>query len=365
VTGAGLTPDYAVHVQPGSGGRWSKSGNAVRWVQRIDIFETPAFAEQQLDLGRLRLSYVRGPANGPARVLIPAQTGTWESYQRVLGPLSRRFEVFGLDVRGHGRSTWTTGGYSWTSVGGDLLGFLEQVVQRPAIISGNSSGGLIGLWLAANLPALVSGLVMVDAPLFSAEWPRFRDRDKFVYRGLERLVAMIGDLEHRDLADYFRGTEVPVRRRGRIRVRRVPDWIVSLISFFIRRFQRKHPGEPVDIRFFPASLRLLVKSISTFDPDFARAFVDGRFHAGLDHAEALRRVTCPLLILHASWFRDPEWGLVGAMDDQDVARAKAIQPGLRYVKVEANHVVHFFRPDLFVAALTEFAADLPAGRPPA
>ena len=36
-------------------------------------------------------------------------------------------------------------------------------------------------------------------------------------------------------------------------------------------FQDKYPDSPVEIGF-PDSLRLLIKSLSMFDPDFARAF---------------------------------------------------------------------------------------------
>jgi pimeloyl-ACP methyl ester carboxylesterase len=42
-------------------------------------------------------------------------------------------------------------------------------VRRPAIVSGNSSSGLIALWLAANAREHVAGIVVEDAALFSAE----------------------------------------------------------------------------------------------------------------------------------------------------------------------------------------------------
>lgn len=57
-------------------------------------------------------------------------------------------------------------------------------------------------------------------------------------------------------------------------------------------------------RVMPLAARVMFLSLSMFDPDFARAFVDGRMYTGLDHAEAFSRVRCPLLVLHADWFRD-------------------------------------------------------------
>ena len=312
------------------------------------------FEECRFDTGEIKINYVIGPNSGPALVLIPAQMGTWESYQHVLLPLAKKFQVYSVDVRGHGKSDWKTGNYSWESIGRDMSAFLRHIVQRPAIISGNSSGGLIALWLAANIPDLVSAIILEDAPVFSAEMPRFRDEDRFVYKGLQHAVDVLGDPQKRDLANYFRGQVLPVNE-GR-RERRVPDWFVNLLSRLIRRYERTHPDEPVDIPYFPTTLRLLIKSISTYDPDFARAFVDGRFYKGLDHAEAFRRVKCPVLILHANWFRHPRYGLVGAMDDRDAARIQALVPYAQYKKIPANHVIHAFEPEKFVGEVEAFSA---------
>ncbi|MCU0490159.1 MAG: alpha/beta hydrolase [Chloroflexaceae bacterium] len=278
--------------------------------------------------------------------------GTWESYQHVLVPLARNYQVFAVDIRGHGQSTWTPGNYSWATVGQDMAAFLQQVVQRPALISGNSSGGLIALWLAANVPTHVAAIVLEDAPVFSAEMPRFRDRDRFVYQGLQHIVATIGNPRDRDLADYLRGQVLPVDN-GR-RERRMPDWFVTLVSWSIRRYQAAHPGQPVEIAYFPGPLRLLFKSLSAFDPDFSRAFVDGRFYEGLDHTEALKKVRCPMLVLHANWFRHPKYGLVGAMDDEDRARIQQLVPHAQYQKIAANHVIHTFKPATFIQAIEAF-----------
>jgi pimeloyl-ACP methyl ester carboxylesterase len=316
------------------------------------------FEERRFDAGDALINYVVGPDNGPPLVLVPAQTGMWESYQRVLPLLSKRFRVYAIDVRGHGKSSWTPGAYSWKHIGADMTAFLTDVVRTPAIISGNSSGGLIALWCAANLPDRVAGVVLEDSPVFSAEMPRFRDRDRFVYKGLQHLVDTLGDLEHRDLADYLRDQTVPV---SETRERRVPAWFVSWLSKRLKAFQTRHPGEPVDIGYFPLTMRLLFKSLSMFDPDFARAFVDGRFYEGLDHAEALERVRCPLLVLHADWHRFPQHGLVGAMDDDDAARIKQLVPHSEYERIPANHVIHMFKPERFVEAVSAFGVRAAAG----
>lgn len=317
------------------------------------------FTEQQFDTGSATLNYIVGPNNGQPLVLIPAQMGIWESYHKVMPELAKYFQVYVVEVRGHGKSTWTPGDYSWASIGEDFRAFLAGVVKQPAIVSGNSSGGVIALWCGANVPEHVAAVVLEDAPIFAAEMPRFKEHDKFVYNGLAHAVEVLGDLEHRDLADYFRGQEMPV---SGTRTKRFPDWAVSFLSKQIKRFQAANPGQPVELRkwYYPRTLTILFKSLSMFDPDFARAFVDGRMYKGIDHADALRRLKCPLLVLHANWHRYEKYGLVGAMDDDDAARIKQLVPAAQYKKIPANHVIHMYKPHEFVDAIRDFSADIDA-----
>lgn len=314
------------------------------------------FEERLFNTGEINMNYVVGPNNGRALVLIPPQMVNWESYEPVLRRLSKKFQVYAVDIRGHGKSDWTTGDYSWESIGRDTTAFLKKVVKRSAIISGNSSGGLIALWAAANLPEFVAAIILEDAPVFSAEMPRFRDQDRFVYQGLQHVVDVLNNPKDRNLANYFRDQILPINE-GR-RERSVPDWFVNLITWFIRRYEVAYPGQPVEIRYFPSTLRRLIKSLSTFDPDFSRAFVDGRFYKGLDHSEALKRVKCPVLILHANWFRHPKYGLVGAMDDKDASKIQALIPHTQYKKITANHVIHVFKAKIFVQEVEKFAAHI-------
>lgn len=97
-----------------------------------------------------------------------------------------------------------------------------------------------------------------------------------------------------------------------------------------------------------------------FDPDFARAFVDGRMYTGLNHAEALQKLKCPLLILHADWHRYEKHGLVGAMDDNDAARIQQLAPHAKYQKISANHVIHMYRSKEFIAAIVDFSKNTQA-----
>lgn len=248
------------------------------------------FVERILDTGEVKLHYLMGPNNGIPLVLIPGQGLSIESYQRVLVPLSREFEVFAVDVRGHGKSSWTPGNYTYSSMGRDFSALLQQVIKRPAIVSGNSSGGIIALWLAANVPDMVSGIILEDAPVFSSEWPRLRD-GCWVFRIFKRNAETIGSPQGRNLAGFFKGMEVPIE--GKQRVIQFPTLLTGSISLMVRLHQWFRPGKPVDLALLPGETRMMIKSLSEYDPDFVRAFVEGRACEGFSHAEALIQSKMP------------------------------------------------------------------------
>ena len=95
-----------------------------------------------------------------------------------------------------------------------------------------------------------------------------------------------------------------------------------------------------------------------FDADFSQAWVDGRIYEGLDHADALRRATCPMILLHANWVRHPDYGLVGAMDDDDAAFARELVPKMLFKRIDSEHVIHSHNPDLFMNVIEEFISNL-------
>ncbi|CAM2732205.1 hydrolase, alpha/beta domain protein [Slackia exigua ATCC 700122] len=335
----------AAYRNPYEGGNPSDVGGTLRRA---------GFKQANAPLTHMSMNYVEGPDNGLPLVLIPAQMGIWQTYEKVLVPLARSFHVFAIEIRGHGRSSWTSGDYTWSSMGGDVAEFVERVVGEPAIISGNSSGGIIGLWCASHAARWVRALVLEDAPVFCVEMPRFKERDRFTYEGLRHLVNAIGDIGDRDLADYFRGQVMPV---SETRTKEMPEWFVSFISRKLKQTAARQPGSPValDQWYLPAILKRQFQSLKTFDPDFARAFVDGRVYEDFSHEAALRQVGVPLLVMHANWHRYERYGLVGAMDDDDARRIAELVPHADYVRIPANHVIHAFKPRAFVRALEDFA----------
>src|SRR5262245_40576792 len=109
-----------------------------------------ALPERLCDTGEVRINYaVAGTSAKPPLLLIPGQTESWWGYEAALPLLAEHFEAFAVDLRGQGRSTRTPGRYTLDNMGNDLVRFIDEVIGRPAIISGLSSGGVLSAWLSA------------------------------------------------------------------------------------------------------------------------------------------------------------------------------------------------------------------------
>lgn len=140
-------------------------------ADRADTFVAHKFDEKTVDLGEIRMNYVaEGDPEAPALLLIPAQGESWWGYEEAIALLSPEFRVFAIDLRGQGRTTWTPGRYNLNTWGSDVEHFIDLVIGRPALVAGNSSGGVITAWLSAYAkPGLVRGVILEDPPLFSSQ----------------------------------------------------------------------------------------------------------------------------------------------------------------------------------------------------
>jgi len=119
---------------------------------------------ETIDLGGA-VHYADFGGEGPPFVLVHGLGGSHANWIAVARPLSARFRVLALDLAGFGR-TPLAGRAATVQASADLVArFLEQVVRAPAILAGNSMGGLVAALLAAARPELVSRLILVNAAL--------------------------------------------------------------------------------------------------------------------------------------------------------------------------------------------------------
>lgn len=109
-----------------------------------------------------------GPPGGPAVVLVHGLGGSHLNWLAIGASLSRQCRVMALDLVGHGL---TPTGRRTPSIEGHrrlLHGFMEAVGATPALLIGNSMGGLVAALQAAAEPDTVAGLVLIDPALPTA-----------------------------------------------------------------------------------------------------------------------------------------------------------------------------------------------------
>ena len=297
--------------------------------------------EKYFHTGEVIMHYVVGPPNGIPLVFIPAQMVTWEAYTWLLPKLSGRFQVFAVTLRGHGNSSWTPGRYSFNQLGKDMIAFLKEAAGRPVILAGNSMGGVLCVWLAAHAPELVQAVILEDPPLFRCEWPAIQETlifDLFLELGKMAVAGGGG------YARLFREGLANIAEAAAGVVTMPPKIVIKLMSFAMALHQAFSPGKPMDIKLLPRHARILIKGITQFDGNFARAFAEGSMGEGFDHAAALAGMVQPVLFLHANWFMR-NGRLSGALDDNDVERVKSLVKGpWKYVRMQCGHAIALEAP---------------------
>lgn len=314
-------------------------------ADRADVFVPHAFDEQIVDLGEVRLNYAT--AGDPARpplVLIPGQSSSWWGYERVMPLFAEEFQVFAVDLRGQGRSTWTPGRYTIDNFGNDLVRFLDLVVGRPAIVSGHSSGGVVAAWLAAFAkPGQLRATVWEDAPIFSSELtpacgPSIR-------QGIGAIFA----LWNKWLGDQWTIGDVAGMQKAL--PDELPPHVIGALSHLGGSSREAAPSGP------PQSLR-------EYDPEWGRAFVSGSATASCDHENLVSHVRVPVLFTHHFHQIDPSTGgLMGAISDLQVRRVEELvqaagQDFTYRPFPDRPHSMHEHDPHLFASTVLDWASGL-------
>ncbi|HEX2073974.1 MAG TPA: alpha/beta fold hydrolase [Geodermatophilus sp.] len=270
-----------------------------------------------------------GDADGPTLVLVHGLGGShlnWDLLAPLLTPHAR---VLALDLPGFGRSEPGERRASVPANVAVLHRFLTEVVGAPAVLVGNSMGGMISIFQAARAPESVHGLVLVDAAL---PGPR-RALDPVV--ALSFAVYAVPLLGERFL--WWRR----VRRTPLARVREmlrlcgvdpdsVPSWVIDRS---VTLLEERRDVEGMDKAFLAAARSLL------------RELVDPR-----RYREAMASIPVPVLMLQGDRDR-----LVPVAAAREAARHN---PGWHYRELPGvGHVPQLQTPELVAEHVLEWLRD--------
>ncbi|HEY6957196.1 MAG TPA: alpha/beta hydrolase [Candidatus Limnocylindria bacterium] len=110
-----------------------------------------------------------------AIVFIHGAFGGRSHYASQIAHLAGRHRVLALDLRGHGDSDAPADGYRVRDFARDVIAVCHTAGLERAFICGHSIGAAIALEVAAQEPALVAGIVMLDGAVLFPE-PALRGR---------------------------------------------------------------------------------------------------------------------------------------------------------------------------------------------
>lgn len=312
------------------------------------------FIEKQVTLpdGTV-INYGEGPKGGTPLLLIHGQMVSWEGYVKVLEKLSESYHIYAVDCHGHGGSAKNPQKYTAAAMGSDFTWFIENVIKEPVVISGHSSGGLLAVWLAANSPDNVLGIVIEDAPFFSTE-PDRREKTFAWLDGFQTIHKFLNQTEETNYTRFYLQHSYLRNFWG--------DGWEKLVLPAAEKYMAKHPENGLRLWFLPPSMnkafdltKCIQSSNGSYDLRFGETFYNGSWFDNFDQKATLKRVECPSVLLHTASRYDENNVLLAAMDEDDAKRAHQLLPENELIdNIKSGHNIHDEKPTFFVEVMVGF-----------
>lgn len=259
----------------------------------------------QLERDGTRLAVAGLGGSGPPVLLLHGLAGHAEEWQETANWLTETHAVFGLDLRGHGRSERRPDDVSMQAHAADAIAAMKHIGE-PVILAGQSLGGLISIVVAATRPDLVRALVVIEASPAGLE--------------VEDTEALASDVEKE-----LRSWPLPFRTRD------------EAVAYF--------GGPSVSAAAWADGLEERDDGLwPRFDIDVMVRMV--REAVGDSHWSAWDEIRCPVLIIRG------ETGSLSRSEAKEMVRRSASS---RLIEVSgAGHDVHLDRPKEWREALSTF-----------
>ena len=175
-------------------------------------------------------------------------------------------------------------------------------------------------------------------------------------RNFQLAVDTLGQPDKRDVERYLSEVGIPVE--GKSELLKIPRLIIKSLFLMDRINRTLRPDCPYDVPFLPFNIRAGHKFLDEYDTDFSRATIDGDLSKDFDPVETLKRVRCPMLLLWAHGTRHETWGLVGAMDENDLQRVIGLVDDLQCVEIPGAHEIHMVQPQRYIEEVMKFVERL-------
>jgi pimeloyl-ACP methyl ester carboxylesterase len=273
-----------------------------------------------------KINYIEmGDPSKPALVLIHGFGASAFHYRYNIPNLARDYHVYAFCKLGFGLSDKPVQNYAaevWRDQAAD---FLKEVVQKPAVLAGNSLGGFTSLYTAATdeVKDLVSGVVLMNGA------GRFRDPDvpdAQASKKNEFVEAIQKFIQRAVIAASFVVTKQPAR------IEQILKQVYAIDSSNV-------DNELVESIRFPS-----------LDPNAAEVFYRVITKNGngpqIYVDDLLEKVEAPILLC---WGEHDPWIRPQAAD-----RIQELKPSVTRVSIEAGHCPHDEAPEAVNEAIRNF-----------
>jgi len=180
--------------------------------------------------------YGGNDSSKPCLLLLPGLLGAISSQWRpFLKPLSEKYRLLLVDLRGHGRSQNNAPTLAINQMLEDLTGLLDQLNIEQLHIAGYSLGGYLGLMLAINQPRRVTTLLMHATKFYWTPEAAAKMRQQLDPDVMAQKVPTYAD----QLVQEHGG------RQWRVLVRQAAELTASLVNDGLSERQLKNAQLPV------------------------------------------------------------------------------------------------------------------------
>jgi pimeloyl-ACP methyl ester carboxylesterase len=229
--------------------------------------------------------------------------------------LAKRWQLYALDLRGHGQSGRVKNWYRVSDYAQDILRFLESKISQPVVILGHSLGALVAVDVAAYKPKQVSAIILIDPPLHLQHTP-LKDIPGGPYDDFTKILELIRS-----------NVSWPAIEKG-------------LARYF--------PEGNSEAR------RARAKVLSQLDPDALALSLENQHMVGFDTDALLQQIECPTLLLQGN----PGFG--AALFDADADHALALlRRGVLMRIPEGAHMLHHSHPEAVSNCIERFFGSPP------
>jgi pimeloyl-ACP methyl ester carboxylesterase len=226
------------------------------------------FTQRQITGPHGPLNVMYGPRNGRPLVFLHGVGRSWQDFYTLLPALAWRWQVVGLDFRGHGLSGRTPRQYLVRHYVSDAVALITDLTA-PVVVYGHSLGALAAAGAAAQLPQRVRAVILEDPPF-------------------ETLGENIARTQFYGLFTIMRAASSS-------------PLAVDALARSLAEARVTPPGSVTGVRLGDVrdatALRFMAACLKHVDPTLSDPLLAGQWLDGYDKSAVLAGIRCPTLLL--------------------------------------------------------------------